>query len=234
LIYILEIETLKIIKLLYIKNSQYDTSLVNNLVIINNYIIARINNYDYLVDKEGIFYKKSVMTTFDINNLKLLYKTESFNVYDMIPSKNNIIGKNNNKIIIFNKELDILSEFDLSIYHKYNIYNDAEIILNIDKVYSIDISPDGKYIYLFKKNNNNTNIEIWDYKMKKKYDNININLIKYHKITSDYRILYNTNNNIISKIKTRLYYNFLNYISSIFYSYSLPNEIISMVIDYID
>ncbi len=225
IIYILNIETLQVIKVIYINQKENEHSYViniTNLVIINNNIICRINYFDYHMDRQGLFYKKSIMNTYSITNLELLYINDSFNVYNMIASNNKIIGQHYKNIIVFNEKLEKLSELNSNIY--YNIYNDNIMLINNINM----ISPDGKYIYLYKCDS----IEIWDINMKKLYEIIKKNLINYKiKITNDYRILYYDNNNI-NIIKTSLYYKFMNYIKEYLLDQSLPLEIIYMIMDY--
>ena len=149
----------------------------------------------------------------------------------MIASNTKIIGRNLNKIIIFNEKLEILSEINSS--QNYNInkaVGNDNILLTDDINY---ISPDNKYIFLLKNNSINTRVIIWNIDKTILYEiievyriNNNINII----ITNDYRIIYWTDK--INIIKTSLYYNLINIISNKLYNY-LPIEIVDNVFNYL-
>ncbi len=223
-LYIMDIETINVIKMISINNNEYDYINIGDIVIINNNyyynIIIRINYSNFYIDRQGIFYKKSSMITFDIDSLEQLYYNESLNAYNLIASNTKIIGKQFKQssiiIIIFNEKLEILSEINSSLY--YNIYNDIHILLN----FKFKISQDYKYIFLSKENC----IEIWDIDMKELYEIINNISITDYKITNDYRIIYWTDK--INILKTSLHNNLSKYINNLLYNY-LPLELIQKI-----
>jgi hypothetical protein len=223
-LYVMDIKKLIIIKMININyiETDYDFVYIRDIIIINTSIICRVNYLTYYLDRQGLFYKKSTMMTFDIDTLELLYETDSFNAYNLIASNTKIIGKHLNKIIIFNEKLEILSEINSSQNYNINkVFGNDTILLTDEKNI---ISPDNKYIFLL---NNNT-ISIFDIDRTTLYETINCsdNII----ITNDYRIIYWTDK--INIIKTSLYYNLINIISNELLNY-LPIELVDNVFNYL-
>jgi len=226
----MDIETTNIIKMISIScNNEYDYINISEIVIkqslininININIIIRVNYYNYYLDRQGIYYKKSSMMTLDLETLEQLYYNNSFNAYNLIASNTKIIGKQLNKIIIFNEKLEILSEINSLL--DYNIYNDNHILIK----YKSKLSPDNKFIFLLKENS----IEICDINMNKIDEIYNINIIYFNncKITNDYRIIYWMDK--INILQTSLHNNLIKYINSLLYNY-LPIELINYVFKY--
>ncbi len=236
-LFIMDIKKITVIKMIYINNNEdinYDHYYTNDIVIINNYVVIRVNYSNYYLDKQGLFYIKSVMMTFNIDTLEQLYITDSFDAYNMIASDTKIIGRHLNKIIIFNEKLEILSEINSSQnYNIQKVFGNDNILLTDEK--SI-ISPDNKYIVIFKTEGYNINNRaiIWNIDRTILYEiielSININNINNIIITNDYRIIYSTDK--INIIKTSLYYNLINIIRNELYNY-LPIEIIDNVFNYL-
>ncbi len=231
ILYIMDIKTLTVIKMIHINYTEldYDFVHISDIIIIeDSLIICRVNYLTYYIDRQGLFYKKSAMMTFNLDNLELLYQTDSFNAYNMIASNSSIIGKHLNKIIVFNEKLEILSEINST--KNYNIEKVSGNILLIDEINYI--SPDSKYIFLLK--NNNTSVIIWDINRTILYEQLEINQpnnINNIKITNDYRIIYYTDK--INIIKTSLHNNLMNIIMHNLQNY-LPIELIDNIIRKID
>lgn len=225
ILFIMDIKTLIIVKMIHINYTEtdYDFIHISDIIINKQIFICRVNYLTYYLDRQGLFYKKSAMMTFNIDTLEKLYETESFNVYNMIASNTKIIGRNLNKIIVFNEKLEILSEINSTQnYYVKTLLGYDNIFLTNDTNY---ISPDNKYIFLLK----NRTFEIWDiertilYEIIEAYGINNINVI----ITNDYRIIYWTDK--INIIKTSLYNSLINMIRHNLQNY-LPIELIDIII----
>ncbi len=233
ILYIMDIKTKIIIKMIHINYSEldYDFVHISDIIIISKFIICRVNYLTYYIDREGLFYKKSSMMTFDLDTLELLYQTDSFNAYNLIAYNNKIIGRFFNNIYIFNEKLEILSKIDS--IKNYNIDKISNNILLLDEINYI--SPDSKYIFLLK---NNT-IIIWNIDRTILYEQIEINQLLVDQplvyinniiITNDYRIIFWTDK--INIIKTLLHNNLINIISNELYKY-LPIELVSNIFNWV-